>query len=282
MGDQDLHGFRERFRNATIEQLVEAFNGDVGNPGWIGARGSFHAALKEAFLGTGLDCSSFINRGSMSLACRIRLEGQRLITMPSAPPCRATETESTSRRKWGPEAQQSVQAFIDALIAALIAEDHAGMREVGLDLMDYSNSNNDGISSEWEDGGILVTNESIEEAARQFAETSASPSGERAADILDGSPLTAEELTDFVHTSAERLFENTEEAFWTVLRIRASSGSQAFLVQRVYGSSWEGLDFAFLGMASSIEDARAVAQRFSYLDAADLRTRYPAQLASAQ
>ena len=82
---QDPYGFRARFRNASVEELVQAFNDDVGKPGWVSARGSFHVALREAFLATGLDCSSFIGaeQRSGSVGGRIRLEGRRLVTIES-------------------------------------------------------------------------------------------------------------------------------------------------------------------------------------------------------
>ena len=77
--------FDERYKDASVEELVRAFNRDVGNRGWVSARGRFHIALAEAFLRTGLDCSSFIETDeqggptSMSLDRHIRLEGARLI-----------------------------------------------------------------------------------------------------------------------------------------------------------------------------------------------------------
>lgn len=84
MDNQDPYGFRRRFRSASLEELIGAFNRDVGNSGWVAARGSFHMALREAFLATGLDCSSFISDGGMSLRYRIRLEGSALVTLPDA------------------------------------------------------------------------------------------------------------------------------------------------------------------------------------------------------
>ena len=37
--------YSERFRNASIDELIETFNGDVGKEGWVSARGRFHGAL---------------------------------------------------------------------------------------------------------------------------------------------------------------------------------------------------------------------------------------------
>jgi hypothetical protein len=77
---------REHFRNATIEQLVAAFNSGVGTKVWIAARAAYLEALREALLATGLDCSSVISRNSMSQAHRIRVEGTRLVTVPDEQP----------------------------------------------------------------------------------------------------------------------------------------------------------------------------------------------------
>jgi hypothetical protein len=79
VNDSDPFGFKERYRNASIERLIEAFNGDVGNRGWVGARAIFHRVLQEKFLSSGFDCSGFISDGHMSLSHRIRLDGHRLI-----------------------------------------------------------------------------------------------------------------------------------------------------------------------------------------------------------
>lgn len=70
--------FRDHFRNRNIQQLVDALNKQVGNRGWVSARGFYLAALHEAFLASGLDCSGFINAGRMTIT-RIKLDGKRLV-----------------------------------------------------------------------------------------------------------------------------------------------------------------------------------------------------------
>ncbi len=67
--------YTERFANYTIEELVHAFNSDQPSQGWVSARGNFLAALRQAFLSTEIDCSSFISEEGMSLNYPIRLEG---------------------------------------------------------------------------------------------------------------------------------------------------------------------------------------------------------------
>jgi hypothetical protein len=68
------------FRNKTVDELVSAFNGQVGNAGWTTSRSYYLSGLHKALLGTGLDCSSFIHAdGSMSLRERIVRVGDRLL-----------------------------------------------------------------------------------------------------------------------------------------------------------------------------------------------------------
>ena len=67
--------YKERFANSTIEELVDNFNSDQPSQGWVTARGYFLAALRQAFLDSEIDCSSFISEKGMSLQYQIRLQG---------------------------------------------------------------------------------------------------------------------------------------------------------------------------------------------------------------
>jgi len=67
--------YKERLANKTIEELVDNFNSDQPSQGWVTARGYFLAALRQAFLDSEIDCSSFISEKGMSLQYQIRLEG---------------------------------------------------------------------------------------------------------------------------------------------------------------------------------------------------------------
>lgn len=52
--------FREKLSEFSIEDCIDAFNADVGNPVWLSAeRWRFHAALMR-FLESRYDCSSFV------------------------------------------------------------------------------------------------------------------------------------------------------------------------------------------------------------------------------
>ena len=67
--------YKERLANKTIEELVDNFNSDQPSQGWVTARGYFLAALRQAFLDSEIDCSSFISEKGMSLQYQIRLQG---------------------------------------------------------------------------------------------------------------------------------------------------------------------------------------------------------------
>lgn len=68
--------YTARFANYSVEKLVDLFNSDQPSQGWVSARGRFLAALRQAFLDTDIDCTSFISEEGMSLDYPIRLEGK--------------------------------------------------------------------------------------------------------------------------------------------------------------------------------------------------------------
>jgi hypothetical protein len=46
---QHYDEFVKKFGNFTNEELIEAFNKEIGNSGWVGARGAYLAALHREF-----------------------------------------------------------------------------------------------------------------------------------------------------------------------------------------------------------------------------------------
>ena len=62
--------FSEQFRSASIDELIETFNGDVGKAGWVSARGRFHAALAYEFRKRGFRT---LEDGVLSLGHKLRL-----------------------------------------------------------------------------------------------------------------------------------------------------------------------------------------------------------------
>lgn len=75
----DEYGYRAVFRRCGLEELIERFNREVGNPGWVRARSFYLAALRERLGATSLDCSEFIDDETMSLRYRVRLIGRKLV-----------------------------------------------------------------------------------------------------------------------------------------------------------------------------------------------------------
>lgn len=73
--------FQKRFKAMSDEELVEAFNGDVGKPVWITARAQFHSALRGEFDNRGFDYSSIgsIEKGSFDIGHKIELIGKKII-----------------------------------------------------------------------------------------------------------------------------------------------------------------------------------------------------------
>jgi hypothetical protein len=75
----DPYGYQERLSDCDSSELVRLFNAEVGNRGWVRARGHFLAALRGALLASGLDCTSVINSGGMNLDRRVRIDGSALV-----------------------------------------------------------------------------------------------------------------------------------------------------------------------------------------------------------
>jgi len=75
----DKYGFYESFRNRSVNELIASLNGGVGVTAWVTARGYHLAALRDALLATGLDCSSFISDSGMSLASRVERRGDAIV-----------------------------------------------------------------------------------------------------------------------------------------------------------------------------------------------------------
>jgi hypothetical protein len=65
----------------TLEQLIEAFNREVGNNGWGTARADYLHALRHTFVHRGVDCSCFLSDDgrSMSFKHRLALEDGRIV-----------------------------------------------------------------------------------------------------------------------------------------------------------------------------------------------------------
>ena len=81
---EDTYGFARRFREMTNDQLDEAFNKQVGNTGYVSARGNYLIHLRDEFLSRSLNCTSFIQGNEMILDYLIEIVGNTVqIIIPS-------------------------------------------------------------------------------------------------------------------------------------------------------------------------------------------------------
>ena len=85
-GESTMSESENPYLEYTPEQLVEAFNKDVGKHSWVRARGVFHQNLREAFEQAALDLSDIRVAHGISLASRIRLEGNRVVRIDDGKP----------------------------------------------------------------------------------------------------------------------------------------------------------------------------------------------------
>ena len=69
---------QDRLRALSNKELIESFNKDVGNPGWVRARGDFHLAMVEEFKRRNFDYSAVGNEVAVSWAKRIKLSGNTI------------------------------------------------------------------------------------------------------------------------------------------------------------------------------------------------------------
>ena len=72
----DENEFRERMGKYSISELVEIFNIEQPKQVWISVRGRYLVALREAFLETDYDCSTFISDAGMSLDYPVEISDQ--------------------------------------------------------------------------------------------------------------------------------------------------------------------------------------------------------------
>ncbi len=75
----DRYGFAERFVNCSDEELIGAYNHEVGVTVWVSARGEFLYHLRREFLQRKWDASLFIDGEGMFMNVRIRLENGKLV-----------------------------------------------------------------------------------------------------------------------------------------------------------------------------------------------------------
>jgi hypothetical protein len=71
--------FRRRLQQASADDLIAAFNREVGNEGCTSTRAGYLTELRTALLATGLDCSAFISDVTMNLSHAIERKGDAIV-----------------------------------------------------------------------------------------------------------------------------------------------------------------------------------------------------------
>lgn len=73
-----MNNYEDRFSNYSLEDLVVAFNNEVGKNGWTNSRGVYLNELRSALEKTNIDVSEIIDGHSISLKYKVELQGNRL------------------------------------------------------------------------------------------------------------------------------------------------------------------------------------------------------------
>lgn len=75
---QRYREFRTHFATMSDEELVDAFNREVGNLGWVRSRGSYLLALRDEFESRGFDYSAIGNKEGFSLKNKVKVVGKKI------------------------------------------------------------------------------------------------------------------------------------------------------------------------------------------------------------
>ena len=78
--------YMEQLNNYSDEEIIEVFNREVGNGGWGTARASFLGALHEQLNIRKFDYSEIGDKGSCSLANKVKLVGITIKVIPNSKP----------------------------------------------------------------------------------------------------------------------------------------------------------------------------------------------------
>jgi hypothetical protein len=65
--------YLEEFKKMADDEVIEAFNKEVGNPGWTTSRANYLGALRQEFDNRKYDCSVITQGGGLSLNNKVRL-----------------------------------------------------------------------------------------------------------------------------------------------------------------------------------------------------------------
>lgn len=77
--DEDRYGFARRFMTCTDQELVLAYNREVGKEKWASDRLDYLSHLYKELLVRELDCSAVLNGRSLSMQHRVALIDNKLV-----------------------------------------------------------------------------------------------------------------------------------------------------------------------------------------------------------
>ena len=66
-GSDEPNEFTQRFKDASLQELIDAYNEDLPKRGWVSARGRFLAALGAEFRRRSVDSSLIESKGGTGL-----------------------------------------------------------------------------------------------------------------------------------------------------------------------------------------------------------------------
>ncbi|PVW16267.1 hypothetical protein [Marixanthomonas spongiae] len=78
-GNELFKEYMERMDAYSDAELVEAFNGQVGNPGWGSARASYGAAIRAQLNQRNIDYSAIGDDRRLSYRNKVVLRGKKLV-----------------------------------------------------------------------------------------------------------------------------------------------------------------------------------------------------------
>jgi hypothetical protein len=73
------HDYATGLLRCSDEDLVDLFNRDVGNAGWVAARAAFSQALITEFRRRGIDVSSVRSQDGTSYTTKVKLQKRKLV-----------------------------------------------------------------------------------------------------------------------------------------------------------------------------------------------------------
>lgn len=78
---ENYETFKAQLRLLNNEEIIEAFNRQIGNNGWTSSRGSYLGALSSEFERRGFDYSSVGNEAGLSLANKVKIENNVIVPL---------------------------------------------------------------------------------------------------------------------------------------------------------------------------------------------------------